>query len=148
MPVAPGIARKRSSSQMEVEFVELARQIWAAVASAGQVRSWRVAAEARSLKWLNVHRCRAMSRREGGRCRTARRKLLKTMMPRTDDAMARVRAPLPCSLRGNAPPHRTTDTEPAAGATDRLLDDVVSADGALRHGTAIGEVASPSWSRG
>ena len=100
------------------------------------------------MKWSNVHRCRAMSRGEGGRCRTARRKLLKTMMPRTDDAVARVQAQLPCSLRGNAPPHRTTDVEPATGAADRLPDDVVSAGGALRYGTAVGEVASPSWSRG
>ena len=120
MPVAPGIARRRSSSQLPreapigVEFVESVRQIWAAVASTGQVRSWGVAAEDRSLKWSNAHRCRAMSSGGGGRCRTARRKLLKTMMPRTDEAVARVRAQLPCSLRGNAPPHRTTDTEPAA----------------------------------
>ena len=48
MPVAPGIARRRSSNRIpteapiEVKFVELARQVWAAVASAGQVRSWRV----------------------------------------------------------------------------------------------------------
>ena len=89
-----------------------------------------------------------MSRGEGGRCRTARRKLLKTMMPRTDDAVARVRAQLPCSLRGNAPPRRTTDIGPAASAADRLPDDVVSAGGALRYGTAVGEVVSPSWSRG
>ena len=77
---------------MEVEFVELVRQIWAAVASTGQVRSWRVAAEARSLKWSNIHRCRAVSRGEGDRCRTARHKLLKRIMPRTDDVVARVRA--------------------------------------------------------
>ena len=133
---------------MEVEFVESVRQIQAEVASAGQVRSWRVAAEARSLKWSNVNRCRAMSRGEGDRCCTARLKLLKTMMPRTDDAVARMRAQLPCSPRGNAPPHRTTDIEPAASAADRLPDDVVSAGEALRYGTAVGEVASPSWSRG
>ena len=48
MPVAPGIAQRRRSSRIpteapiEVEFVELVRQVWAAVASAGQVRSWRV----------------------------------------------------------------------------------------------------------
>ena len=107
-----------------------------------------VAAEARSLNWSNVHRCRAVSRGEGGRCRTARRKLLKTIMPRTDDAVARVRAQLPCSLRGSAPPHRTADTGPASSAADRLPDDVVSAGGAFRYGTAVGEVASPSWSRG
>ena len=133
---------------MEVEFVELARQIWAAVVSAGQVRSWRVAAEARSLKWSNIHRCRTMSRGEGGRCRTARYELLKTMMPRREDDVARVRAQLPCSLRGNAPPHRTDDTGPAASAADRLPDDVASAHEALRYGTAVGKVASPSWSRG
>ena len=84
---------------MEVEFVELVRQIWATVASVGHVRSWRVAAEARSLKWSNIHRCRGISRGEGGRCCTARHKLLKTMMPRKDDTVARVRAQLPCSLR-------------------------------------------------
>ena len=67
------------------------------MASAGQVRNWRVGAEVRSLKWSNVHCCRAMSRGEGGRCRTARRKLLKMMMPRTDDAVARMRAQLLCS---------------------------------------------------
>ena len=100
------------------------------------------------MKWLNVHRCRAMSRGEGGRCCTARHKLLKTMMPRTDDAVARVRAQLSCSLRGSAPPHRTADTGPAASAADHLPDDVVSAGGALRYGFAVGEVASPSWSRG
>ena len=133
---------------MEVEFVELVRQIWATVAPAGQVCSWRVAAEACSLKWSNVHRCRAMSRGEGGRCLTARRKLLKAMIPRTDDTVARVRAQLPCSLWGNSPPHRTTDTGPAASAADRLPDDVVSVGGALRYGTAVGEVAFPSWSRG
>ena len=118
------------------------------MASAGQVRNWRVGAEARSLKRSNVHRCRAMSRGEGGRCRTARRKLLRTMMPRTEDAVVRMRAQLLCSPQGNTPPHRTTDTEPAASAADRLLDDVVSAGEALRSGTAVGEVASPSWSRG
>ena len=117
---------------MEVEFVVLVRQIWAAVASVGQVRSWRIAAEARSLKWSNIHRCRAMSRGEGGRCRTARHKLLKTMMPRTVDAVALVRAQLPCSLRGNALPDRTADTGPATSAADRLSDDVVSAGGVLR----------------
>ena len=133
---------------MEGDFVESVRQIWAAVASAGQVCSWRAAAEARSLKWSNIHRCRAMSRGEGGRCRSARYKLLKTMMPRTGNPVVRVRAQLPCSLRGNAPPHRTADTGPVASAADRLPDDVVSAGEALHYGTAVGEVASPSWFRG
>ena len=118
------------------------------MASAGQVRNCRVAAEARSLKRSNAHRCRAMSRGEGDRCRTARRKLLRTMMPRTNYDVARMRAQLLCSPRGNSPPHRTTDTEHAASAADRLPDDVVSADEALRYGTAVGGVASPSWSRG
>ena len=48
------------------------------------------------------------------------------MMPRTDDAVIRVRAQLPCSLRGNAPLRRTADTGPAASAADCLPDDVVS----------------------
>ena len=100
------------------------------------------------MKKSNVHRCRAVSRGEGGRCRTARRKTLRTMMPRTDDAVARMRAQLLCSPQGNVPPHRTTDTKPAASAADRLPDDVVSAGEALCYGTAVGEVASPSWSRG
>ena len=85
---------------------------------------------------------------EGDRCRTARRKLLKAMMPRTDDAVARMRAQLPCSPRENPPSNRTTDTEPAASAADRLPDDVVFAGEAIRYGTAFGEVASTSWSRG
>ena len=89
-----------------------------------------------------------MSRGEGGRCCAARYKLLKTMMPRTDNPVARVRAQLPCSLRENAPPHRTADTGPAASAVNRLPDDVVSAGEAFHYGTAVGEVASPSWSRG
>ena len=104
---------------MEVDFVELVRQIWAAVTSAGQVRSWRIAAEARSLKWPNIRCCRVMSRGEGGRYRSARYELLKTMMPRTDNPVAQVRAQLPCSLRGNASPYRTADTGAAASAADR-----------------------------
>ena len=89
--------------------MELARQIWAAGASTGQVRNWRVVAEVRSLKRTNAHRCRAMSRGEGGECRTARHGL-QEMMPHTDDAVALVRASLSHSLRGNAPPRRTADT--------------------------------------
>ena len=69
-------------------------------------------------------------------------------MPRTDDDVARMRAQLLCSPQGNASPHRTTDTEPAASAADRPPDDVACADEALRYGTAVGGVASPSWSRG
>ena len=69
------------------------------------------------------------------------------MMPRTDNPVAQVRAQLPCSLRGNASPHRTADTGAAASAADRLPDDVVPAGEALYHVTAVGEVASPSWSR-
>ena len=95
MPVEPGMARRRSSSrnprEAPVVKVELARQIWAAVASAGQVRNWRVAVEACRLKWSNVHCCRVMSRGEGGKCRTARHGFLK-MMPHMDDAVALVRA--------------------------------------------------------
>ena len=89
-----------------------------------------------------------MSTGERGRCRTARRKLVQTMMARIDDAVAWMRAQLPCSPRRTAPPHRTTDTELAASAADRLSDDVISAGEALRYGTAVGEVVSPSWPRG
>ena len=70
--------------------MEVIRQVWAVVASVGQVYSCRVAAEARSLTRSNVHRCRAMSIEEEDRCRTARHELLK-MMPHTDDAAALVR---------------------------------------------------------
>ena len=93
MPVEPGIARTRSSSRIPSEApIEVVRQIWAVVASAGQVHSCRVAAEFRSWTRSNVHRCRAMSRGKGGRCRTAWHKLLKKVMPRTNDAAALVRA--------------------------------------------------------
>ena len=74
MPTEPGMTRRRSSSRNPREApaeLELTRQIWAAGASAGQVRNWRVAAEARRLKRSNIHRCRVMSRGEGGECRTA-----------------------------------------------------------------------------
>ena len=72
--------------------MEVVRQIWAVVASAGQVHSCRVMAEVRSWTRSNAHRCRAMSRGEGSRFRTARQKLLKKMVPRTGDAAALVRA--------------------------------------------------------
>ena len=71
--------------------MEAARQIWAVVASAGQVHSCRVMVEVRGWTRSNAHRCRAMSRGEGGRCRTARHKLLKKMVPCTGDAAALVR---------------------------------------------------------
>ena len=74
MPVELGMARRRSSNQNSKEApgeVE-ARQIWAAVASAGQVRNWLDSTEARTLKRSNGHRCRVMSREEGDECRTAR----------------------------------------------------------------------------
>ena len=64
MPVEPGMAQRRSSSRNPREApVEVeARQIRVAVASAGQVRNWLDAAEARRLKRSIVHRCRVMSR--------------------------------------------------------------------------------------
>ena len=71
--------------------MEVVRQIWPVVASAGQVHRCRVAVEALSLTRSNVHRCRAVSTGEEDRCRTARHELLK-MMPHTDDAAALVRA--------------------------------------------------------
>ena len=126
--------------------MEVVHQVWAVVASAEQVHSCRVAADARSLARSDVHRCRAISTGEEGRCRTAWHELLK-MMPHTEDAVALVRAQFLCTLRGNAPPRRTADACAAASATD-LLPDVVSAGGALRSGTAVGEVVSPSWPRG
>ena len=120
MPVEPGIARRRSSSRnpreppAEVE----ARQIWSAVASVGQVRNWRDAAEACRLKRSIVHRCRVMSSEEGAERRTARHGLqrcnarhgLIKMMPHMNDVVALGRAWLSRSLRGNAPPRRTADT--------------------------------------
>ena len=152
MPVEPGSARTRSSSRTPREApVEVVRQVWAVVASAGQVHSCRVAAEARSLMRSNAHRCiRATSTEEGGRRRTARHELLKMVM-NTDDTAALVRAcfELPCTLRGNSSPRRTANTCAAgANATDRLPDVVVSAGEALRSGIAVGEVVSPSWPRG
>ena len=72
------------------------------------------------------------------------------MVPNTDGAAALMRAcfELPCTLRGNAPPRRSVDTcASSANATD-LVDVVVSAGKALRSGTAVGEVVSPSWTRG
>ena len=73
MPVEPGMARRRSSSRNPREaLAEVeAPQTWAAMASAGQVRHWRDAAEARRLKRSIIRRCRVMSREEGGECRTA-----------------------------------------------------------------------------
>ena len=126
-PVEPGMARRRSSSRNPKEApaeVE-ARQIWAAVASAGQVRNWLDATKARRLKRSIYHRCRVMSREEGGECRTARHGLqcctarhglryrtrrhgLLKMMPHMNVAF--VRAWLSRSLRGNAPARRTADT--------------------------------------
>ena len=129
MPVEPELARRRSSSRIPKEApAEMeVRQIWATVASAGQVRNWLDAAEARRLKRSIAHRCRAMSREEGGECRTgwhglqcctarhglryrtARHGLLK-MMLHIDDVVALVWGRLSRSLRGNAPSRRTADT--------------------------------------
>ena len=147
MHVESEIARTKSSSRVTREApVEMVHQIWAVVASAGQVHRCCVMAEVRSWTRSNVHPCRAMSTGEGGRCRTARHELVK-MMLHTDDAAVLVRAYI-CTLQGNAPPCRTADTWPAASATDLLPDAVVSAGGALRSRTAVGEVVSPSWPRG
>ena len=123
------MARRISSSRnpREAPAEVEARQIWAAVASAGQVRNWRDAMEARRLKRTIVRRCRVMSRKEGDeyrtarhglqcftarhglRYRTARHGFLK-MMPHMNDAVAFVRTCLSRSLWGNAPPHRIADT--------------------------------------
>ena len=129
MPVEPGMARRRSSSRnpREAPAEVEARQIWAAVASAGQVRNWRDAAEVRRLKRSIVRRCRVMSREEKDECRTARHGLqcctarhglryrtarygLLKMVPHMNDVVALVRAWLSRSLRGNDPLRRTADT--------------------------------------
>ena len=129
VPVEPGMTRRRSSSRNPRETpAEIeARQIWATVASAGQVRNWRDAVEARMLKRSIVRRGRVMSSKEGGKCRTARHGLqcctarhglryrtarhgLLKMMPHMNDAVALVRACLSRSLRGNASYSRTADT--------------------------------------
>ena len=51
------------------------------------------------------------------------------------------------NVRKQQQQHRTANTGPAASAADRLPDDVVTAGEALHYGTAVGEVASPSWFR-
>ena len=72
------------------------------------------------------------------------------MVPNTDGAAALVLAcfELPCTLRECASPRRSIG-KCAAGAntTDLLPDVVVSAGEALRSGTAVGGVVSPSWLR-
>ena len=157
------MARRRSSNQNPKEApVEVeGRQIWAAVAYAGQVRNWLDSTEVRRLKGSIEYRCRLMSREEGGECRTARNGLrcctarhglryrtarhgLLKMMPYMNAAF--VRAWLSHSLRGNAPPRRTADTLRAAGEPV-LPDVVVYADGALLL-AAAGGVVFPSCSRG
>ena len=72
------------------------------------------------------------------------------MVPNTDISAALVRAcfELPCTLRRSAPPCRSVGTRAAGVNTTDLLPDVaVSAGEALRSGTAVGEVVSPSWPR-
>ena len=130
--------------------VEVVREIWTVMASAGQMHSWLMAVEARNLTWSSVHRCiRAMSTGEGGGSRTVRHEPLK-MVPNVDSAAALVRAcfELHCTLRGNAPPRRSVDTCAAGVNTTDLLPDVVVSTGeALRSGTAVEEVVSTSWPR-
>ena len=130
--------------------MEVVREVWAVMASAGQVQSWLVAVEARNLTRSSVHHCtRAMSTGEGSRSRTARHELLK-MVPNVDRAVALMRAcfELPCTLRGSAPPRRSVDTcATGANTTDLLPDVVVSTGKVLCSGTAVGKVVSPSWSR-
>ena len=160
------MARRRSSNrnpkEAPVEVVE-GRQIWAAVASAGQVRNWLDLTEIRRLKGSIDYRCRRlMSREEGGECRTARHGLrcctaarhglryrtarhrLLNLVPYMN--VASVEAWLSHSLRGNAPPRRTADTFRAACELD-LSDVVVYADGSLFLAAADG-VVFPSCSRG
>ena len=62
MPVEPGMVQKKSFNRnpkqapVEVEV----RQIWAAVASAGQVQNWLDSTETRRLKGSIEYRCRVM----------------------------------------------------------------------------------------
>ena len=163
MLVEPGMARRESSNQNPKEApVEVeGRQIWAPVASAGQARNWLDSTEVRRLKGSIEYRCHLMSREEGGECRTARHGLrcctarrglryrtarhgLLKMVPYMNVAL--VRAWLSHSLRGNAPPRRTTDTLRAAGEPDPP-DVVVYAGGALFL-AAAGGMVFPSCSRG
>ena len=165
MPVELGMARRRSSNQnpkeAPVEVVE-GRQIWAAVASAGQVRNWLDLTEVRRLKGSIEYRCRLMSREEGGECCTARHGLrcctaarhglryrsawhgLLKLVPYMN--VASVRAWLAHTLRGNAPPRCTADTLRAAGEHDLLPYVMVYAGGALFL-AAAGGVVFPSCSR-
>ena len=157
------MARRRSSNQnpkkapVEVE----GRQIWAAMASAGQLRNWLDSTEVRRLKGSIEYRCRLVSREEGGeyrtarhglRCCTARRGLryrtarhgLLKMVPYMNVAL--MRRWLSHSLRENAPPHRTADILRAAGEPD--LPDVVVYDGGALFLAAAGGVVFASCSRG
>ena len=72
------------------------------------------------------------------------------MVPNAESAAALMRTcfELPCTLQGSAPPRRSVDTCAAGANTTDLREIVVSAGEALRSGTAVGEVVSPSWPRG
>ena len=90
-----------------------------------------------------------MSTGEGDRNRSARHELLE-MVPNKGSAAALVRAYFdlfPCNLRGSAPSRRSVGTCGTDSNMIGLLDVVVSAGEALRSGTAVGEVVSPSWPR-
>ena len=73
MPGGPESTPMKSSSRIPREApVEVVREVWAVMPSAGQVHSWLVPVEARNLTRSSVHRCiRAMSMGEEGRSRTA-----------------------------------------------------------------------------
>ena len=70
------------------------------------------------------------------------------MVPRTGDAVVLGRVELPCTQWGNVHPRRTADTWHAAGVAVLFPGAVVSFYGALRSGTAVERVGSPSWSTG
>ena len=114
----------------------------------GEVRSWLAMGVVRS--WMqsrNVYHCRALSTLEWAG-RTARHVLLSRMVPCTGDAVVLGRVELPCTQRGNVHPRRTADTWHAASAAVLFPDAVVSFDGALRSGIAVGRADSPSWPMG
>ena len=75
----------KSSTRIPREApVEVVREVWAVMASAGQVDSWLMTVEARNLTRSSVHRyIRAMSTGEGSRSRITRHELLK-LVPNKD----------------------------------------------------------------
>ena len=138
---------KSSSRMLREAPVEVVREVWAVMASAGRCIAgwWRwgpVTGRGRVSTAIFV-RC-PWGRGIGAVLRDMK------MVPNTDSAAALVWAcfELPCTLRGSAPPCRSVGTCAAGARTTELLPDVVvSAGETLRSGTAVEEAVSPSWPR-